>query len=757
LETTCEKRRESVAEKMTKRLVAFAVIIMFISTFSTAIFATGIQNLPEKAHFSIEPKGNAVEILKGNQVVAKILPPELLNNTSTKKSKEIFTIDIPFIENGAIKWRIEKSEPSDISFLTEGKNKVLKLDFHTMNAFYKITSPYISLKDEYQSVMLSFDYKVDYQNLIHFKEEENVNVEIAIFGENKTKILSLPEKLKLTPGWGTFKTSFSLPIDARYITFEVSQNGKNVKTVQFRNFKIGFVKPSKYSFALKRVDKYNNLIEQVFENGFQKITRKVFVSSSEDVINVEEILKSKEDHQVFKEYSPVVFESKPLFILKRDYSISKFTSPMYVTDSLSDFYLKLYNCAMGYTNNYDSIETYNLKNKANVFLFFSNSDDIKYFLIGKNKEHIWTTTQLFKKGFEKSFTYSIFPADFGYAIKSRAPDGRKGILVFSNHADSNMISIIKAIMFGTTDTKDSSYMKKGFVGYKIPITWGFFYKSIKGIPGFDNPEYKKLIEFLAQKGIEVVLHTASPIAKENTPQLIEKALNATSYLKLDDWIDHSLSDGTRCGDLKSEGAIKTSKNYTFNLFLKHGYKYCWSYLDVKLDDLNMLEPNQVNKHPQIFFKNYNFGEGDSLYQWNSVRYRNLLSMLTKPRLEKFVNENGVCIIHDYFAHPMQKRKFFIVKNKNVYISRQLDNNLKLVAIFRDKKLLWVPTVKQFVNYKIALKNVIITPLDKSALLVDNKNGFDIKGFTLITILQNGQERRIVTTLVPGINIISLPQ
>lgn len=78
------------------------------------------------------------------------------------------------------------------------------------------------------------------------------------------------------------------------------------------------------------------------------------------------------------------------------------------------------------------------------------------------------------------------------------------------------------MMFGTTDTKDPSYMKKGFVGYKIPITWGFFYKSVKGIPGFDNPEYKKLIEFLAQKKIEVALHTASPVAKENTVELIKK-------------------------------------------------------------------------------------------------------------------------------------------------------------------------------------------------------------------------------------------
>ncbi|WAM31353.1 hypothetical protein [Caldicellulosiruptor naganoensis] len=596
---------------------------------------------------------------------------------------------------------------------------------------------------------------MDYKTLNHPKEEENINVEIAIFNESKTKILSLAEKIKFTPGWETFKTSFPLPTDAKYITFEISQNSNNIQTVQFRNFKASFVKPSKYTFLLKRVEKYNNLIEQEFENGFQKIIRKIFISSSEDVIEVEEILKSKVNHQVFKEYSPLVLETKPLFILKRDYSLSKFTNPMYVTDSLSDFYLKLESCSIGYANNYDSIETYNLKNKANVYLFFSNSEDIKYFLIGKNKEHIWTTTQFFRKDFEKTFSFFIFPADFRYAIKSRAPDGRKGILVFSHHSDSNMISIIKAMMFGTTDSKDPAFMKKGFVGYNIPITWGFFYKSVKGIPGFDNPEYKNLIEFLAKKGIEVVLHTASPVAEENTPQLIQKALEATSHLKLDNWIDHSLSDGTRCGGLKSEGAIKTSKNYTFNLFLKYGYKYCWSYLDVKLDDLNMLEPNQTNKHPQIFFKNYNFGEGESLYQWNSVRYRNLLKMLTKPKLEKFVNENGVCIIHDYFAHPMQKNKFFITRNKNVYLSPQFDHSLRLVSYLSSKKLLWVPTVKQFIDYELALKNVIITPLDKSTLLVDNKNSFEIKGFTLILPLQNGQEKRIITTLVPGVNIITL--
>ncbi|WAM36147.1 hypothetical protein [Caldicellulosiruptor acetigenus] len=740
---------------MKKNLVAVLItFVFFINLFSFGrVQAT--QSAPEKHLFSVKPKGNYVEILKGSQVVAKILPPELLDESPAKK-EETQTILLPFIENGVVNWRFEKSEPSDLLFLSDGKNNTLKLNFHTFDVFYKITSPYIALKDEYQSAQIAFSYNFEFKRTPQLKDDETINVEISIFSENKTKILLLPEKIKLTSGKGTFKTSFSVPVDSKFISFEISQTSRNLISCEFENFKITLVKPSKYTFLLKNVQVYNNYIQQDFENGFQKFTRKIFVSSSQDVINVEETLKAKEDHQIFKEYSLVEFESRPLFILKRDYKLEKFTKPMYVTDSLSDFYLKLENCAIGYANNYDSIETYNLKNKANVFMFLSNSDDIKYFVIGKNKEHIYTTTQLFRRGFEKTYVYSIFPENYTYSIKSRSPNATKAILIFSHHSDSNMISIIKAMMFGTTDTKDPSYMKKGFVGYKIPITWGFFYKSVKGIPGFDNPEYKKLIEFLAQKKIEVVLHTASPVAQENTVQLIKKALEDTSYLKLDDWIDHSLSDGTRSAALKSEGAIKGSKNYSFDLFLKHGYKYCWSYLDVKIDSLNMLQPDKVTWHPQIFFKNYNFGEGDSLYQWNSVRYRNLPKMLTQNQLDKLINENGVCIIHDYFAHPMQKNRLFVVKNKNVYISPQFDKSLRLVSNLMSKKLLWVPTVKEFIDYEVALKNVQITPLDSTTLVVDNKNYSEIKGFTLITLLPNGQEKRTTVNLLPGVNLITIP-
>lgn len=392
---------------MKKNLVAVLITLVFFTNLFSFIKAQALQSTPEKPLFAAKPKGNYIEILRGSQAIAKILPPELLNESPAKK-EETQTIQLSFIENGVVNWRIEKSEPSDLLFLSDGKNKTLKLNFHTLDAFYKITSPYIAFKDQYQSARLTFNYNCEFKRFPQLKDDETINVEISIFSENKTKILVLPEKIKVTSGKGTFKTSFSIPVDSRYISFEISQTSHNLISCEFENFKITLIKPSKYTFLLKNVQVYNNYIEQEFENGFQKLTRRIFVSSSQDVVNVEETLKAKEDHQVFKEYSLVEFESRPLFILKRDYKLEKFAKPMYVTDSLSDFYLKLENCAIGYANNYDSIETYNLKNKANVFMFLSNSDDIKYFVIGKNKEHIYTTTQLFRKGFEKTYVYSIF-------------------------------------------------------------------------------------------------------------------------------------------------------------------------------------------------------------------------------------------------------------------------------------------------------------------------------------------------------------
>lgn len=744
-----------------KAKIAALILIMIFVHFE-AVSATNLEKLDlTNSVYNIKEVNNTVEVLKGNKVIAKLLPPVLLNNVNLsnyKNEKSLkFVSEIPIIENGYVQWKIEKSEPSDVVISSEGNNKVLKIDFHAIKTSFVLTSPFVKLQDNVQVLSLAFDYKIDTKPNSHLKQDEYFVVAINLLNQDKAKILSYNEKVKITPGWSTFKTSLSLPLDTKYINLEIFQNGLRLSSVSFKNFRITYSRTAELPFKLTRVEKYKTYIEQEFENEYQRVIRKVFISSSQDIINVEEKLISKVDHQVFKEYSPISFDTKPLSILRRDYSLTKLNYPMYTTDTLSDFYLKLEDAAIGYANNYDSIETYNLKNRADVYLFLSNADDVKFFLIGKNREHIYTLTQLFKKGFEKTYTYSIFPESFFYAIKSRAPTGTKGILIFSHHSDSNMITLIKAMMFGTTDTKDKSYMKKGFIGYGIPITWGFFYKSVKGINGFDNPEYRKIIEDMKQKGIEVVLHTASPIAKENTPQLIEKALQDTSYLKIDNWIDHSLSDGTRCADLKSEGALKNSKNYSFNIFLKYGYKYCWSYLDVKLDDLNMLEPDQPNVHPQIFFKNFNFGEGDSLYQWNSVRYKNLLEVLTKSKLEKFVQQNGVSIIHDYFAHPMQRNKFFYSRNKNVYLTPQFDQALKLVRDFKEKKLLWVPTVKEFIDYELALKNITITPFDGKTILIENKNNFEIKGFTLLPIANNPTKHTsaIVLNLVSGINIVTL--
>lgn len=103
---------------------------------------------------------------------------------------------------------------------------------------------------------------------------------------------------------------------------------------------------------------------------------------------------------------------------------------------------------------------------------------------------------MFRRGFEKIYVYFIFFENYIYLIKLRLLNVIKVILIFFYYFDLNMILIIKVMMFGIIDIKDFFYMKKGFVGYKILIIWGFFYKLVKGISGFDNLEYRKFIEFL---------------------------------------------------------------------------------------------------------------------------------------------------------------------------------------------------------------------------------------------------------------------
>jgi len=540
----------------------------------------------------------------------------------------------------------------------------------------------------------------------------------------------------------------------KYLTFVISQTNTKLVSISYSNFKIIQYSYNIVPFELTHEQKTDKSIYQEYSNEYQKVERKISLASNKDIANVEETIIPLKNHQVFKEQTSVEVYSQTEKILKRDYSLEKPIHSLYTIDSLSNFYLETKKISMGYANNFDSIEVINSHNNTLIDLYHFNSEDIKYFVFEKNGKKNWVFNQLIQKDHNKTVSYSFLLNQNLYAIKSRTPKFNKAIMIITNHSDSNMLDLLSAMMFGTSDKQDSFYGKSGFIGYKIPATWGFFYKSANGIDGFDNQQYRNIIDIMRKNGIETVLHSASPIAKENTPQLIKKALNDISYLNIDNWIDHSLVDGTRCADLKSEGANKNSSNYSFDIFLEMGYKYSWSYLDTISEDLNMLMPSFEYFHPQIIFKNYNFGEGNSLYQWNSVRYKNLLDQVNKNSLEKLIQQNGICIIHDYFTHPMQKNKFFYSKNKQVYLTDDFDNFLKLIDFYRNQNLLWITTIKEFGDFEEALRNIFITPESQHSLLILNNNSFSLNNFSLI-IFNHSHEIRKVIHLKPGKNIINI--
>ncbi|MEZ0536582.1 hypothetical protein ACAG39_04935 [Caldicellulosiruptoraceae bacterium PP1] len=737
---------------MRKIFVSILFIILLLSNSLTAF--SSLDNEFESSSFELKVSNDKINIYSSKNLVGVINPP-VINDLGIEKVED--KISIPFFTNNLFNWNIEVSDPSDIEINRNSSSQVLNLKFKSDKTYYKLSSPLIKIKDNNDTIKINFKYNIQTQKNSKGIPQAESDTIIVNFFDNQKRILGISREIfniHKQNTWSLFQTYITMPTNVQFLQIQILKTSSDLLSASFSDFVVLPISYSKQQFKLVDLKEEFDTVFQEFSNGNEIVKRTTKLSPINNIITVEEENIFTKDTQIYKQYTSLDIYSKPKYIMNRDSKIYKINQPSYVIDSLTPFYFGSSDLSVGYTDNYESYEVYNQQNTAKLKFYLVHPDDVKYFVIGRNREHIYTLTQLYKKGAIVKNRFTITPPNFSvFVTKSFAPNKYKAALLITNHSDSNMTSILKAMMFGTTDTKSPFYKKKGFIGYKIPATWGFFYKSVKGIDGFDNPEYRKIIEEMSKNNIEVVLHTASPVSKENTKELIEKALAGTKYLNINDWIDHSIADGTRCADLKSEGSIKSSTNYSFNIFLKYGYKYCWSYNDEHLDSLNMLQPNNYSYHPQIIFKNYNFGEGDSLYQWDSYRPRNLIKEVTQQSLEKLIDENGISILHDYFTHPMQKNKFFFGKNKNVYLTKEFDNMLSMLAEYRNKGLVWIPTVREFGDYQELLKNIYIYPYNKNLFIVDNHNNVQVKDFTFIIYKENKELKREIYNVQPGMNYI----
>lgn len=563
--------------------------------------------------------------------------------------------------------------------------------------------------------------------------------------------------------YSTFDYYFIPKANSEYLTIKVSQPFSFTGTYSFKDcgiYSYPAIEPvlSNYSYTTsKNVNGY--VINQHYNFKNRDIIRTIIENTKGNTISVAQSVRYTKDVQTMLENEPLWVDSPWIKYVGRDFKMHDHidAGQDYVTDYTTPYFSYFKNMALASNEGYTSIETANGINRYGINIFTSNYEDDSYFLIGDGGVYKYIYTQYYNKGYIGKLNYTIL---LGYKgpviIPSRTPDGTHGTFIITHHSDSNTVNSLKAMMYGSSNEKSLLYNHTGFFHYNIPATWGFFSMGQEGIAGMDNPDYKNIIENMAKMGIEVVPHTISPVAEQNTRNVLEEYLPMLNKYGIQDWIDHSLGAGARCADIKSLGSVAGNSQFSLDLFRKNNFRYCWSYADVPLfNTLDMLESTDASFHPQIVFKNNNLGyDGYSLIQWSTYRPKNFIEEVNKANLDELVSNDGISIIHDYFNHPIQLNKFFVMdKNDDVYLTPKFDGVLRTLNDYRNQKKLWVTTVKQFIDYNQSIHNINIDYKLPGEIVINNKNSEWIKAFTLDEIGSDNKAQSIVLNLHPGYNLI----
>lgn len=699
-----------------------------------------------------------------------------------KKSRNSLNISTKNINDDAVlqkkndSKKISKSTASKIKKSLKSK-ELNKKDAKVFKAASRldIASPYFDIQDSSSIYRIKFNYCAEpymtMKNIINSKK----NIQVPFYSCSLKFLNRLKQPVDfenfriylINDGnkVSTFDYNFLPKTGAKYAELEIRQpfdfpGSLITNNTYFYKYPVIKEKLLDYKFTASKDNDYDT-VKQIFDYQNRSFVRTITSDYSSNSINVNSDTEYKSSVQSFKEYEPFTVNSDTIQYVGRDMKIHKSISSKnpYVTDYTTPYFSRFNNLTVCCNNGYTSAETFKDSEDYRVNFYTSNPDDDKYFILGEGGAYKYIFTQLHNAKSSNSINYSILLNYRGPAfIPSRTPDGTHGTFIITHHPDSNSVALLKTMMFGTSDESSPLYGKTGFLYNRIPATWGFFSKTEANLTGIDNPDYKKLITQMSKSGIEVVPHTVTGVAQDNTRNLIKQYMPVYKSLGITNWIDHSLSSGVRCGDIKSEGSISGSPQYTMNLFKDYGFKYCWSYIDYPLiNGIDMLSDKEDLGHPVVFFNNNNLTGGNfNMYQWNTYRPKSFIKEVNSKNLDELVANDGVCIIHDYFNHPMQIGKFYTLgKDGNYTLTPEFENILEMLSAYRGQDKLYIPTVKQFIDYTLAIHNVDIKYLSYDSIMIDNKNKTPVDGYTLIYINPDNSKTYKTVNLRPGDNIVNI--
>ncbi len=380
----------------------------------------------------------------------------------------------------------------------------------------------------------------------------------------------------------------------------------------------------------------------------------------------------------------------------------------------------------------------------------------------------WKLEQSFstyKKGDKATNAFSAYAGSQtgNIARFMKNPSGFEATYVWTEHADFTDIRTNRAVYFGSGKIKDADSAIGGFVKYDIPVTKSVFYDNPDSISNYEasnhlinslecaiktDSAFSRFLDDIHERGVGICLHT--PEQYTTTGQRLDQAL---AYMQKKysspTWIDHGNNNGPQNNreDLICDGTLPYSKWYSLDLWKKYGVKYLHNaYYEENFTFMKTGFNSSIEKAytgwgdyiPKPDYWQHASKTGD-IYHWPtaSVLFISNNSIwsyyFSKAKFEDFIKNWSVEINHCYPAWVDPKKGFGVYGPDSVMLAQPgFNKTLALMADLRSEGKLNIPTVQQFMDYRLAVDDIDYELLTDGRLRITNNSGRAVSGLAFAT-------------------------
>ncbi len=304
-------------------------------------------------------------------------------------------------------------------------------------------------------------------------------------------------------------------------------------------------------------------------------------------------------------------------------------------------------------------------------------------------------------------------------------------------------------------------------------------------------EYLDFLDQIYALGSELCLHTpeegnSTRYFMEESMKFMEKRYNACS------WIDHGMYPGnTNREAYSADGLDPSSNNYAADLWEEYNVKYFWSpavealrysspepslkksLLKFKLkefftelwsrysflttfgdnnlfealvkiiqgnlpmQELNSQRPFMGNSFPTpLFWQNPTYSK--QFYSWptefvyyGATWHMDSVNMISEQRqLDKLIENRGIFFNHGYFVRNAESDGILYLHEGRLTIDPHFDNLLKYMDMKRNDGNLLLTTVRDFLDYRLQIENIVFDYKPDGSIDIMNNNQFEVKGLAL---------------------------